>query len=188
MNQKNAGSADSAAIIDSIVTASASALFSSSTILGDGRLSALPAQASIAGVVGFTSEKMRGSLTIASSFGSFAALLPAEVRVHPVSEDVEADWLKLRDWASELANQLLGRIKNRLFAMGANLHTATPTAISGSTLATATPKSATARSFTLSLPAGQMWVRWDATLEPGQALSPRTEDGQVVGEGVVLLF
>lgn len=180
--------ARNAAIIDEVVTAAATALFEGAAMAGDPRSAKLPANAVIAGVVGFTGEKMRGSLTIASTFGAFAALRPPEVRVQPLSEGEDADWVRLRDWASELANQLMGRIKNRLFAVGANLRIASPTAISGATLATATPKSPTARSFVLSLPQGEMWVRWDAILEPDLALSPRTDNGNVVSEGAVLLF
>ncbi len=147
-----------------------------------------PMQATIAGLVGFTSDAMRGGLMVASTFALFAETRPLEVRDQALSEQLARDWLYLRDWASELANQLIGRIKNRLFSLGVNLRIATPTALSGNALAVATPKSKRARPMVFSSSAGEVWVFWDAIVDPDLELRPRDDDAHAVGEGDLLLF
>lgn len=147
-----------------------------------------PTRATIAGLVGFTSDAMRGTLMIASTFAVFAEARPAEVRGEVLSEQVARDWLYLRDWAAELANQLVGRVKNKLFGLGVNLRIATPTALSGGALAVATPKSNRTKPLVFSHPAGEVWVWWDAIIDPDLELRPREDDSQAVGEGDVLLF
>ena len=72
-------------------------------------------------VIGFGGETLRGTLVLD---------LPAAVltRTHPRHSQVEAD---LEDWAGELANLLLGRIKARLLPYDAVIQLSTPLVVSG---------------------------------------------------------
>lgn len=145
-----------------------------------------PAQAELAGMVGFTSESMRGTVMIASTFSLFARSRPAALRDQPVSAYVARDWLYLRDWASELTNQLVGRIKNRLVAFGVSLRVSTPTALSGSALAFATPSSKRTKPLVFTSGSDELWVFFDAIIEPELELSPQGE--AAAEEGELILF
>jgi hypothetical protein len=73
------------------------------------------------GVIGFTGNDLRGSLLLACSR-------------EPLSlggDDVRA----IRDWLAELANQMLGRIKNRLLTLGTVIYCSTPIILRGEHLA-----------------------------------------------------
>lgn len=71
--------------------------------------------------IGFTGPHLRGSLLIAASREPLA--LAGE----------EPD--ESRDWIAELANQMLGRIKNRLIMMGTVIYYSTPVFLRGEHLA-----------------------------------------------------
>ena len=176
-------------MIAGIVSASTLALFeeAGAPVTLQSMHGSQPTRATIAGLVGFTSEKISGSLLVATSFEVCSMTRPLEVRSEHLSAANEADWLKVRDWAAELANQLAGRIKSRLFALDVNLRVTIPTALSGNDLAMATPKSAHTKPIVFAHPAGEVWVRWDAILDPDLMLSPSRE-GSSMKEGEVLLF
>ena len=78
----------------------------------------------LAGVIGFTGA-MRGTLFIASTTSFFDAASPAP------SADTG-------DWTAELANQLLGRLKNRLLRRGIEIAVATPVVVRGLRLSCST--------------------------------------------------
>jgi len=86
----------------------------------------------IAGVIGF-SGAVRGCLIIAGSSKVFASTFPAAAnggaRALP----------ELLDWAGELANQTLGRIKRRFCERGLDFETSTPTALRGRHIGGRTP-------------------------------------------------
>lgn len=176
------------ALMEAVVIESTKGLFSSCGI----ELHEVPAPASqpqkaaIAGLVGFTGESIRGTLMIASSFDIFARSRPSEVKTHELSEFVARDWLYLRDWAAEVANQLLGRIKNRLFSYGVVLRVSTPTALSGAALAVATPSSKRTHPKVLAVGDDEVWVWWDVVVEPDFVLEPQEE--KAATEGDVILF
>ncbi len=73
-------------------------------------------------VVGFTGDEFRGSLAVSADFATIRAS-----NVISASPTPQQD----RDWAGELANQLLGRIKNRLVALGAGVSMGIPMVFSG---------------------------------------------------------
>jgi len=88
-----------------------------------GRLVSL-SEHDIAGVIGF-SGSVRGSLIIAGSSKVFARTFPtaggAPGRTFP----------ELLDWAGEMANQTLGRIKRRFCERGIDFDSSTPTSLKG---------------------------------------------------------
>ncbi len=69
------------------------------------------------GMIGFTSTHLRGTLVVAATSGPLKS-----------SKQVEAS---NRAWMSELTNQLLGRVRNRLLAHGVDLRCSTPVALAG---------------------------------------------------------
>jgi hypothetical protein len=70
------------------------------------------------GVIGFSGEQMRGTLLLATSR-------------EPLGRTSPSTDASLREWIAELSNQLLGRIKNKLFAYGVTLHLSTPAVLRG---------------------------------------------------------
>jgi hypothetical protein len=92
----------------------------------------------------------------------------------------------VRDWAAELANQILGRIKNRLRTFNVAVDVSTPTAFSGRALAFARPKSPTIRPFLFDAPAGQVWLWLDTVSDPTLVLTPGGDAG--AKEGDIILF
>lgn len=79
----------------------------------------------IAGFIGFTGA-VRGSLVLAASSGLFRATYPLGAEFGR-----QAGMSDLMDWAGEMANQTLGRIKRRFCARGVDFETSTPTAVNG---------------------------------------------------------
>lgn len=77
--------------------------------------------APLCAVVGFTGDALNGSMMLAADREPIAATRP----------DGSTD----RDWIAELANQLLGRFKNRLLAYGLVVHSTTPIVIRGERIA-----------------------------------------------------
>ena len=79
------------------------------------------AELAFCGVIGFAGKKMRGALVLATT----AEALELR-RTQSLSEQ--------RDWVCELANQLMGRVKNRLLLRGVEVLLATPASVSGNNL------------------------------------------------------
>ena len=71
----------------------------------------------ISGVMGFVGPQIRGTLLLAAEHGPLIASRPCEGR--------------LRDWAGELANQIVGQLKVKLLARGADLALTTPVVLQG---------------------------------------------------------
>ena len=85
----------------------------------------VPGEVLLAVSIGVSGPGLRGALVIAARPGFFVStypLPPAEAL--PAPDDVD-------DWARECANQLLGRVKNRLSARGVQMSVSTPTALRG---------------------------------------------------------
>lgn len=87
-----------------------------------------------AGIVDFAGPSMTGKLVLAGSFDFFAESRPSVARQRLLRADSSADWILVRDWSMELANQLLGRIKNQLCATGVSVDARPPKAVSGHSL------------------------------------------------------
>jgi chemotaxis protein CheX len=146
-----------------------------------------PAEATVAGVVGFTCLAMRGTLLLATAFEVIAAARPGELRQRTLSKKSACDWILVRDWAGELANQVLGRIKNRLHRYSVSFDVSPPTALSGTALAFATPRGPAPQLYLFT--AGQHEVRFcfDAIFDPGRQVSADGPEGEDA-EGKVILF
>lgn len=75
----------------------------------------------VCGVMGFAGKQMRGSLVMVATREPLEVTNPGGVTSQ-------------RDWVCELANQLMGRIKNRLLALDVEILLATPAGLSGDNL------------------------------------------------------
>jgi chemotaxis protein CheX len=139
---------------------------------------------SVAGIVGFTGEKMRGTFVFVASFATIAAARPGGLK--KLSTRSAGDWILIRDWAGELANQILGRIKNRLRGCGIALDVSTPTAMSGPELRIAMPKSEATRPYMFVADGEKAWFWFDAVYDA--KLEAITAEGEAAAEGDVILF
>jgi len=90
----------------------------------------------IGGMVEFSGPRVRGRLVLISNFGVFAQTRPPAIAT-PLSEGAARDWMVIRDWSGELANRLLGRVKNRLLSHDVDFQVSPPVSLSGRGLAMA---------------------------------------------------
>lgn len=143
--------------------------------------------AMVAGVVGFTGVTMRGTLLLATTFELIATARPAEIRGHALSKNRAADWILVRDWAGELANQVLGRIKNRLRRFGVTFDVSPPAALSGPALTFAAPKGPAPQHRVFVAGQHKVWYCLDAFFDPSQKLAALGGETEAQ-EGRVIVF
>lgn len=155
---------------------------------GTWSLQAAEEKPEVAGIAPFTGSRMRGRIVIASSFKFFVRVRPKDAKSPALSERSSGDWLLVRDWAAELANQLLGRVKNRMSTFAIRLEVGLPTAMSGDSLSVALPR-ADKKPLVFSNSREQALVWLDATLDEDPDLAvPKEGGGGFAREGDVLLF
>jgi hypothetical protein len=125
------------------------------------------------GVVGFSGDQMRGTLLLATSREPLG-------RTSPTSD------ASLREWIAELANQLLGRIKNRLVPHGVILHLSTPIVLRGQHIAPISRAELVPYAFACD--GGTVCVWFDAEVTAGMDLTQRVETEGLITEGTSTLF
>src|SRR5437762_4616590 len=81
----------------------------------------------LASCIGLSGTTVRGALVVVARPTFFKLTYPSELGVPRSDDDVA-------DWAGEVSNQLLGRIKNRLSTYGLDFTTSTPTVVRGDRL------------------------------------------------------
>jgi chemotaxis protein CheX len=82
-------------------------------------------ESTIVASVGLAAPEMKGALAVVAPLSFFRATYPTSLSAGTAtSED-------LADWAGELTNQLLGRLKNRLAQLGLNFSIGAPVVIKG---------------------------------------------------------
>jgi CheY-specific phosphatase CheX len=141
----------------------------------------------VAGVVGFSGPVMRGTLMLASAFEVIGAARPPELRRKPLSRDVAYDWIMVRDWCGELANQVLGRIKNGLHRYKVTFDVARPTALSGPALAFAAPQGPSPQQLVFMTGKQKVWFCMDCIIRDDQRVSDAAAE-MAAPEGSVILF
>jgi CheY-specific phosphatase CheX len=175
---------ESLAILDGLMTAAAIDLFSGYgvTVTYSGQTSAtdLPGSATVAGVIGFSGEEIRGSVLLASTEALFARATPPRARGEHGGRE--------REWAAELTNQLLGRLKNRLYGRGVVLSASTPTALSGGALAVASAATQQVRAYAFRNDDAEIWVRIDVVDEGVDLTTTRDDGAEAAREGDILIF
>ena len=129
----------------------------------------------LCGVLGFGGQQMRGALVLATTREPLELTNPENLG-------------SPRDWVCELANQLMGRVKNRLLGQGVQVHLATPAGLSGENL-TPTPAKLRAPQI-FGTPNGYVCVWIDCEFADGFQLprEPGPAAVDAIPEGETILF
>jgi len=130
------------------------------------------------GVVAFEATNLSGTLCVSVP----KAVWLARSAVAGASKDGEA----LADWSRELANQLIGRVKNRLIKFQVVLRPRLPTSLSGTALEQNRPRTATELLYRFRALRGDVLVVLDAPLE--RTILAYSGGTDVAREGELVLF
>jgi hypothetical protein len=128
-------------------------------------------------IIGFSSDLISGSLLLA---------LPNAV----VSHTLPAPDASLADWSGELANQLLGRLKNQLLDYQVAINMSLPVVVSGGGLSLPARTRPLSRYFSFISEWGKLFVRMEIEVSPSLELARETGPNSMRGmdEGELLLF
>jgi CheY-specific phosphatase CheX len=135
-----------------------------------------------ASTIGFTSPRLVGVLVITASRDLAERSLPEGLRKAKHTDEMIADW------TGELSNQALGRLKNRLYAVGIEIALSTPTVFAGKELRHFFQPSATYRSLMFEGD-GTLFAEFQANCEDGFEIGEEMEiDEAAPPEGEALFF
>lgn len=131
--------------------------------------------------VGFAGDTIKGNLVIVASEAVFLAAYPL---------DEEPDKQDLLDWAGEMANQLIGRVKNMCIERGVDFALSAPAAMSGNNLECGAQNAAHDMTHHYKCDAGDFSVRLTAVTEAGFAFKESSANGaqSAQAEGDMILF
>ena len=143
--------------------------------LQPGELSSLLAgrDLSLLGIIGFTGRQIAGTLVMGATKEPIEASRPRDSTC--------------RDWVAELANQLLGGVKNRVLSHGIEFYAVPPTVVSGAHLTPVTSKSSF-EPVTFSCAGGIVCLWIEIEVADPYLLGPATDASEIPEEGEVLLF
>jgi CheY-specific phosphatase CheX len=127
---------------------------------------------SLTGIIGFTGRGITGMCLIDASEAPLAASNPAGGSL-------------LRDWVAELSNQLAGRLKHKLLAMGVEVYITTPIVLRATRIEPLPRTKLMPRTFHAHDGFVKLWVEVETT--PGFQMVPGSAEG-AVAEGEALLF
>jgi hypothetical protein len=130
------------------------------------------------GVIGFDTETLNGNLTLSVPTGILQSRDPG------LNPGDEVSWQA--DWVRELANQLLGRVKNRLSKFQVVLRTRLPTSMSGAALELHKRRTPSEMLYRFRALRGDILVVVDAPLD--KAILVYSGALQIAKEGDVILF
>lgn len=130
------------------------------------------------GLIGFDASSFTGTLTISVPNAVYDAQLEARARA--------ADQCTAADWTQELANQLLGRVKNRLTMFQIALKPRLPSTMSGVSLDRVRKRSPSEILYRFRALRGEILVTLDAPID--KAMLAYSGAAQVAKEGDVILF
>ncbi len=121
--------ATSLARLDSYLADSLSELFAAHDMSGVSQPDEIsPRDGDFAAAIGFVGEGIKGALILSLGRAILIASLPENLRRKDATDEM------LGDWGGELANQLLGRLKNGLWSSGIEIALGTPVAFVGEDL------------------------------------------------------
>jgi hypothetical protein len=143
-----------------------------------------PPAAGIVAFIGFSGAKLTGSL---------ALVLPEALveETHPMRGRIAGDpRAALHDWAGEISNQVLGRLKNRLLGGGIVLQLSTPIPLQGTELRGRAGAHDGVARFLFLAGSKPFELHFDANAETEVELSPLPPEdgGDEVTQGDCLLF
>ncbi len=172
--------------IDALVESAARALFATHGLtLGTLRMDfgLTPEDHDVASSVGFTGPEIRGALLMTTRKDIVELAWPSELRHQsPTERDV-------CDWAGELVNQLVGRVKNGLVPFGLVLEQSTPTVVTGWHIHRTPAMTAIARRYLFDAGRGSMVLYFDGAVPEDFALVRSADESLLSAvEGDVQLF
>jgi hypothetical protein len=134
-----------------------------------------PEDLALCGVMGFGGKQMRGALVLASTREPLEITNPGGLTSQ-------------RDWICELANQLMGRVKNRLVALDVEIWLSTPAGLTGENLCPMPGKLRAPQVFAANTGFVCVWI--DCELSDGFELpaSPSSVVEPAMSEGEALIF
>lgn len=167
------------AVVDALAWDAATALFEAYGVQveRDEPAEFKPILVPLVSIIGFTSSAFSGSLVLA---------LPRAVaeRTLPVPS------ASLADWSCELANQLLGRLKNQIAKYQVMINMGLPVVLSGTDITLLATARQVTRHYSLCSQAGSVLIRLDMEMSPGLRLE--LADGATAAsnicEGELLFF
>jgi len=124
---------------------------------------------SLTSIVGFGGEAIHGSCVLAANATSIAETKQVDV--------------PLREWVSELGNQLVGRIRNRLLSHGVEVYQSSTVVIRSESMAPLPSRAFVPLAFESKT--GQVFVWVDLEIEEGFRFG---EPAQAMEEGAGILF
>jgi chemotaxis protein CheX len=134
----------------------------------------------LAACIGLSGTTVRGALVVVARRAFFKLTYPAELGVPKNDDDVA-------DWAGEVANQLLGRIKNRLSTYGLDFTTSTPTVVRGDRLQLHVDADSTIRR-PLAIRTELVDIHFEIERDDDRPLLENGTTGTVTPEGQAFLF
>jgi CheY-specific phosphatase CheX len=134
-------------------------------------------EATTAGIIGFGSPEISGSLVIA---------VPERIVKHTLpTNDGVTDY----DWVGELSNQLLGRVKNQLLKYGVVLSLALPVVVKGRDIETPGTTEGQYRYYAFSTEMGPIVVRLEVSIDSEFEFQESTDADDIsMEEGELSLF
>jgi CheY-specific phosphatase CheX len=144
----------------------------------------------VGALISFDGPRIRGALMLICTFGVAARTRPAKLgAAAQLSAATARDWILIRDWTGELANQLAGRLKNRLHSFGISFQIAPPVSLSGRGLALALQKPHGTQTLAFGSGDGCVRVLIDLAAEPLlSSPAPRAGVEEAAREGDVIEF
>ena len=136
-----------------------------------------------AATIGFTHTAFRGALIITLCRDLVVKSLPSQISSPAPGHELTGDW------AGELSNQLLGRIKKKLIAYGVGISLSTPVVFRGTGLCNFPQPAVVSRSHCFSSAAGPLEVVFQARADAGfELVETGDPDAGGPAEGEVSLF
>lgn len=137
----------------------------------------------VAGIIGFTGEQFGGIVAVQTSPKVVFDTVPPAIRSRMTEERV------VLDWVGELANQLLGRTKNKMLRYSASYQMSPPTAVSGHELNVVPAESSGSQWLRIATETGEIYLMIDFRTEGELMLSPSDDANRVAAaEGDLMLF
>lgn len=169
--------------LDTIIREAARDLFLAYAVALDERIpDTPPSDDRYASTIGFTSKTCKGALTVTMCRALVEKSLPPEL-LHDGNDGL------LIDWAGELSNQFLGRIKRKLQARGIEIFLSTPVVFRGRNLHFFPQQADLSRSFGFGHGDSHIEALFQAHFSPGYTMVlPDCEQFQSLAEGEVALF
>ncbi len=171
-------SSEAVSVIDGLVQDVTRALFESYGVkleLDGSPVAKILESVQMISTIGFSSATLSGSLLLA---------IPQSV----LERTVPTPDANLADWSGELANQLLGRLKNQLLNYQVAINLALPVVVSGGEFHLPTRNRRLTRHFSFVSASGRMFIRTEMELAPSIELVRQTGTTVGVDEGELLFF